>query len=122
MTRLTFSVSASPFATNMALKQNALNLKHEYPRTTHLALDCFYVDDGLVGTDSVEEAICLRDELQHLFAAGGFTLRKWKTRDKTVEKQVPLHLHDQDQSQEFIYTEVFTKVLGVELNATTDFF
>ena len=98
----------------MALKQNTLNLKHEYPRTAQVALDCFYVDDGLVGADSVEEAICLRDELQRLFAAGGFTLRKWKTSDKTVEKHIPVHLRDQDQTQEFTYTEVFTKVLGVE--------
>ena len=59
----------------MALKQNALNLKQEYPRTAQVALDCFYVDDGLVGADSVDEAICVWDELQGLFAAGVFLWR-----------------------------------------------
>ena len=58
--------------------------------------------------------------MQRLFAAGGFTLRKWKTSDKKVEENIPLHFRDQDQTQQFMYTEVFTKVLGVEWNATTD--
>ena len=79
MTRLTFGVSASPSAANMALKQNALDFHQEYPRAAQAALNCFYVDDGLVGADSVEDAICLQDELQHLFSAGGLTLKKWKT-------------------------------------------
>ncbi len=122
MLRLTFGVSASSFAANMVLKQNALNLQQKYPRPAKAALECFYVDDGLVGADSVEEAICLQDELQHLFSAGGFTLRKWKTSDATVKENIPLHLRDQDPTQLITYTEVFTRVLGVEWDATTDTF
>ena len=122
MLRLTFGVSASSFAANMVLKQNALNLQQKYPRAAKAALECFYVDDGLVGADSVEEAICLQDELQHLFSAGGFTLRKWKTSDATVKENIPLHLRDQDPTQLITYTEVLTRVLGVEWDATTDTF
>ena len=32
MTRLTFGVSASPFAANMAVKRNAVELEKEYPQ------------------------------------------------------------------------------------------
>ena len=92
--KLTFGVSASPFAANMALRQSVLNLKQEYPYSSQVALDCFYVDNCLPGADSVDNAICLRDELQRLFAAGGFALRKWKTSDKTVEENIPVQLHD----------------------------
>lgn len=67
MLRLTFGVSASSFAANMALKQNALNLRHKYPRAAKAVLECFFVDDGLIGAESEEEAISLQDELQQLF-------------------------------------------------------
>ena len=63
MTRLTFCVLASPFAANMTLRQNVLNLQEDYPRAAQVALDCFYVDNSLVGVDSVDDAICLKDEL-----------------------------------------------------------
>ena len=59
MTRLTFGESASPFAANMALKQNVLNLQEEYPWAAQATMDSFYVDDGLVGARSVNEAILL---------------------------------------------------------------
>ena len=85
-------------------------------------MDCFYVDDGLVGADSVDDAVCLRDELQRLFLAGGFRLRKRRTSEEAVEKDIPLHLHDQDSKQLITYTEVYTRVLGVEWDTTTDAF
>ena len=87
-----------------------------------MALDCFYVDDGLLGADSVDDAVCLRDELQRLFFAGAFTLMKWRTSYKAVEMHIPSHLHDQDRTQLITYTEVYTLVVGVEWDATTDAF
>ena len=53
----------------MVLRQNTLNLQEKYPWVAQAALDCFYVDDGLVGADSVDDAVGLRDELQRLFFA-----------------------------------------------------
>ena len=57
--RVTFGVSASPFTVNMELKQNVLNLKQEYPHTAQVDLDCFYLEIGLVGAHSIDDAICL---------------------------------------------------------------
>ena len=57
MTRLTFGVSASSFVANMALRQNALNLSETHPRAARAALESFYVDDGLMGADSIQEAV-----------------------------------------------------------------
>ena len=122
MTRLTFGVSSSPFSANMVLRQNALNLQEMYPRAVQATLDCFYVDDSLVGADSVDDAVGLRDELQRLFLARGFTLRKWRTSEKAAEKDIPLHLRDQDPKQLVTYMEVYTRALGVEWDTTTDVF
>ena len=46
MTRVTFGVSASSFVANMCVKQNALNLAHEYPLAAKAVKESFYVDDG----------------------------------------------------------------------------
>lgn len=61
MTRIKFGVSASPFAANMALKQNALDHAIDYPLAAEAVHTSFYVDDGLTGADTVERAV----ELQH---------------------------------------------------------
>ena len=59
MTRLTFGVCASSFAANMALRQNALDNQQKCPQAAKVTLESFYVDEGLVGADSVEDAIHL---------------------------------------------------------------
>ena len=90
MTRLTFGVSSSSFAANMAVRQNVLNPQHEYPQVGKVAMESLYVYDGLVGADSVDDAIPLRGSLQKIFSLGGFTLRKWKASDATVAQGIPL--------------------------------
>ena len=49
MTRVTFGVSASSFAANMAVKQNALDYAHDYPMAAEVVHKSFYVNDCLTG-------------------------------------------------------------------------
>ena len=63
MTRVTFGVSASSFTANMSVKQNALNFAMDYPLAVDAVNRAFYVDDGLTGADSTEEAIELQRQL-----------------------------------------------------------
>ena len=57
MTRVTLGISASSFAANMAIKQNACDFALKYPLAFNAVNESFYVDDGLSGADSVEEAV-----------------------------------------------------------------
>ena len=57
ITRLTFGVSASSFAANMAVKQNALLHANTCPLAASAAPDDFYVDDGITGADFIPKAI-----------------------------------------------------------------
>ena len=86
MTRLTFGVSASSFAANM---QNALENMDTRPQAVQAVLDSFYVDDGLTGGNSIEEAVRLRKELQELFVLGGLVLHKWKISEPAVTEHIP---------------------------------
>ena len=72
MTRVTFGVSASSFAANMSVKQNALDFTLQYPLATKIVEDSFYVDDTLTGADSVKEAVERQTQLQGLFSQAGF--------------------------------------------------
>ena len=122
MTRLTFGVSASSFAANMAMRQNAVNYSHKHPKASQAVFQSFYVDDGLTGANSIEEAIQLREDLQDLFKLGGFQLRKWKSNEHDVLATIPPDLIDPKTTQEFKYEEDYTKILGVQWNAASDCF
>ena len=57
MMRLTFGVSASPFAAIMAMRENAMDHQRRYPFAAQAVMNDFYVDDSLYGANSVDEAI-----------------------------------------------------------------
>ena len=57
MTRVTFGVSASSFAANMAVRQNAIDHVQEFPLAAEAAQKCFYVDDCLAGADDPRSAL-----------------------------------------------------------------
>ena len=122
MTRVTFGVSASLFAANMAVKQNALDHAMEYPMAAKCVDTSFYVDDGLTGADSVQEATELQQQMQDLFSKGGFLLRKWNSSDPEAIQHLPVELKDTRSTQEMPTTDEYTKTLGIQWNAPKDCF
>ena len=64
MTRLNFGVSLSSFAANMCVKCNAIECSGEFALASKAVLNCFYVDNGLTGAVSIEEAIKLQRKPQ----------------------------------------------------------
>ena len=122
MTRLTFGVSASSFAANMAVKQNARLHEHLFPLAALVVLISFYVDDGLTGADSIPKAIGLQKELQELFGKGGFLLRKWRSNEPAALRHLPPDLVDQQSCQGLPVEDNFKKVLGIEWSTDSDSF
>ena len=106
----------------MALRQNALDNQTEFPQAAKATLESFYVDNGLVGVNSIKDTIQLWEELQHLFLLGHFELRNLKTSKKAVEQSIAKQHRDEESSCMIQYAERFTKVLGVERNANTNTF
>ena len=107
MTRLTFGVSASWFAANMVMKQNALENVDTHPQAVQAVLYSFYIDHELTGANSLEEAVQLCKELQELFALEGFVL-KLKSSESSIAEHIPSHLLDKKTSQEITCTYAFT--------------
>ena len=97
MTRVTFGVSASPFAANMAIQQNARDLAVQYALAAKAVTKSFYVDDCMSGADTVTDAVEMQRQLQEMFQRGGFLPCKWNSSDRAVLKHVSPELID-DQS------------------------
>ena len=122
MTRVTFGVSASSFAANMAVKQNVLDFALQYPLAAKAVHESFYVDDGLTGADSIQEAIEMQTQLQALFSQAGFLLRKWKSSEPAVLQHLSPELLESNTMHMISDPEEYTKTLGMEWNASTDNF
>ena len=94
MTRVTFGVSASSFAANMAVKGNALDHADSFPAASEVVHKSFYVDNCLTGAPDPASALLLQQQLTKLFSLGGFVLRKWNSNDLSVLKEIPEELRD----------------------------
>ena len=122
MTRVTFGVSASSFAANMSVKQNAIDFKDVYPLAAKAVDESFYVDDGLCGADSVEEAVELQSQLQGLFERGGFLLHKWSSSEMEVLRRLSSDSKDSQRTHSLPNPEEYAKTLGIEWSTTKDHF
>ena len=72
----------------MDVKSNAVELENEYPQAAKVVVESFYVDGGLVGAETIQEARKLQSEPQELFDKGGFVLGKWKASNDSVLDKV----------------------------------
>lgn len=113
MTRLTFGVSASSFIANMCVKHNALDFSLEFPLVAKAVSDSFYVDDGLIGADSVDEAIELHHQLQALFGRGNFLLRKWSSSGLEVLQYIDPELREQKSTCLISDPDDYAKTRGI---------
>lgn len=122
MTRVTFGIASSSFAANMSVRQNAIDHASEFPLAAATVHTSFYLDDGLVGANSLDEAIKLQKQLQALFARGGFLLQKWKAGQTEALNHLSQDLLDPQSSQAIRDPGGFTKALGIEWSASLDCF
>ncbi len=122
MTRVSFGVSASSFAANMPIKQNALELAEQYPLAAEAVKEGFYVDDGLTGATTVEEAVELQKQLQELFSKRGFQLRKWDSSNPSVTEHLPPEIKGSLSSHTIPDPTEFTKTLSIRWNSAMDHF
>uniref|UniRef100_A0A1X7UJQ0 Uncharacterized protein n=1 Tax=Amphimedon queenslandica TaxID=400682 RepID=A0A1X7UJQ0_AMPQE len=107
----------SCFAANMSIKQNAIDCMHEFHLAAKMVTESFYVDDGLFGAGSVEEAIELRKEMQELFSREGFLLCKWNSTSKLVLESIEHHLKD---VQERFYFSDISQLKSFQLHGFID--
>lgn len=76
-----------------------------------------YVDDLLTGTNTIEEARVLRDEIIILLARGGFNIRQWASNDEQVLNDLD---PDAVNSNLILDKDNTLKTLGIAWRACND--
>ena len=116
---ITYGTTSAPFLVTRCLQQLIEDEAVNYPEAAQMARNGFYVDDLITGTDDIDTALSLQQELIEMFKKDGFTLRKWASNHpallqhlspEDVERKVQLSFGNED----------VIKALGLMWNSTTD--
>jgi len=109
----------SPFLATKCLQQLIDDESIKYPEAAKMARDGFHVDDLITGTDDLDTALSLQQDLIDMLKKGGFTLRKWLSNHPALLK----HLSPEDVGRKLLLSfgnENVIKALGLLWNPTTD--
>ncbi|XP_076396689.1 uncharacterized protein LOC143265914 [Megachile rotundata] len=85
----TYGMACAPFLAIRTLHQLSTDEKEAYPLAAPCLLHDTYVDDVVSGSNTLEEAILLSQQLIALLRAGGFKLRKWVSNNPDLLKNLP---------------------------------
>ncbi|CAH1963989.1 unnamed protein product [Acanthoscelides obtectus] len=115
---ITYGTASASFLAVRCLQQVGQDNLEKYPKTSKVILNDFYVDDLISGSDSVDDAKQLKNELAAILDSYGFPLRKWlSNRVETLEQTV------NNESNTFqLNNDETRKTLGVFWNAQSDVF
>lgn len=92
-TRVIYGQAAAPFLSVRAMRQCASDYAKKFPVGAKAVLESFYVDDGLTGADSIEEALTLKQQMTDLLKNGQFELAKWASnKTQLLQSENPTYL------------------------------
>ncbi|XP_044759024.1 uncharacterized protein LOC123316838 [Coccinella septempunctata] len=117
---VTYGVGSSPYLALRVLKQLASNEEIDFPLAATVLQSESYVDDILSGSDTLEGARGLQEQLISLLRRGGFELRKWSSNIPELINHLPPD-HRHQQSLNFDDNSVL-KILGLRWFPSGDHF
>ncbi|GFW34742.1 DUF1758 domain-containing protein [Trichonephila clavipes] len=88
----------------------------KFPEASKVALEDFYVDDLITGTNSKEDAKKLVSQVIELMKKGGFPIRKWASNESSVLESLPTELRSSSGSLH-IEEDHLMKILGIIWNS-----
>lgn len=117
---VTYEMASAPFNAIRTLQQCAHDNRQQFPKAADHVLTNFYVDDYLGGSDTVEETINLKRDIDSLLRAGGLILRKWRSNSWNVIEE--LDELGEDELNIKLQDDGDTSVLGLRWNVRSDTF
>lgn len=89
LTTVTYGMSCSPWIANRVIQKLIEDEGHHYPAAASALKQQIYVDDALLGSDTLKEALQLQRDITGLLSKGGFSLRKWTSNCAELLDAVP---------------------------------
>jgi len=114
-----YGTASAPFLATRCQQQLIEDEAINYPEAAQIARDGIYVDDLTTGTDDVDTALSLQQDLIEMLRKGGFTLRKWSSNHPALLKHLPPEDVEGRLLLSFLNEDVI-KALGLLWNSTTD--
>ncbi|XP_053686784.1 uncharacterized protein LOC128736332 [Sabethes cyaneus] len=118
---VTYGTKSASYLATKCLQQLLESHRQQYPTAVEKAEKGTYVDDVLIGADSEEEAVLLRQQVTNIFASGGFHLRKWASNSATVLQDIPVEDIEMQLPIELNNTHTI-KALGIHWQPCSDVF
>ncbi|XP_040173677.1 uncharacterized protein LOC120906228 [Anopheles arabiensis] len=73
---VTYGTASAPFLANRTLRQITIDNSDTYPQAVNAALNDFYVDDLLTGSNDINDAIQMHTQISQMLESAGFSLKK----------------------------------------------
>ncbi|XP_055543437.1 uncharacterized protein LOC129728988 [Wyeomyia smithii] len=118
---VTYGTKSASYLATKCLQQLLESYRQQYPTAVEKAERGTYVDDVLLGADSEEEAVLLRQQVTKIFASGGFHLRKWASNSAAVLQDIPAEDIEMQLPIELNDTRTI-KALGIHWQPCSDVF
>ena len=135
--KVVFGLNCSPFLLGATLNYHIQNCKLDDAKLKEILTQSTYVDDVVMGADTVERAYGIYEKAKSFLLKGGFNLRKWRTSDKALQsvidsKEISQPEHAMKvESDESSYVQATVgdasqlkpnecKVLGIKWNSSAD--
>lgn len=112
LTTVTFGVNISPFLAVATVQHHVRNEMNEFPEACKIILNDSYMDDVSSGTDEVEKAILLREQITEILDRAGFPLRKWVSNNKGFLDSIPYEQREKEYKELNGYK--FVSTLGIK--------
>ncbi|CAG7818860.1 unnamed protein product [Allacma fusca] len=118
--KVTFGVASSPYLAIKTLQTLAEDQKQKYPLAAEVFKRDFYVDDCLSGSNSLEDAICLQQQLIAIMSEAN-VLQKWSLCSTALLNSVPEEMRESTAPLTFNHDRwnIFIRNIVISIQTTT---
>jgi len=118
---VTYGTTSAPFLANRVLKQLARDEANRFPLASEVLENYTYVDDIMFGAEDIVLIRKIRDQLNQLLMAGGFSAHKWAGNDPCLLESIPNSERALSPDKTLEESPSF-KILGIKWSPSSDHF
>nr|CAH7737235.1 unnamed protein product [Callosobruchus chinensis] len=117
---VTYGTKSAPYLATRCIKELAILHEKSDPEASEIIMNCFYVDDMLMGANNLKDAVQLGKRVFDILKSAGFTLRKWSSNNDEILHEMDVTTSNNDSI--LINDMECFKALGLTWNKRNDTF
>lgn len=119
LVRITFGIASAPYLAVRTLQQLSHDEGSNYNMIGDRIIKDFYVDDFLLGCESIDEGQQIHQQMNELLSRGGFQLQKWSSSNVDLHNKIK----DGPLTENLeLKSDAVMKILGLTWDRLTDTF